>query len=399
MRKRPKVALLIESSRAYGRGLLRGIAAYVRDHRSWSTYVEPRGLSEPLPRWLKTWKGDGILARVNDRRMADLIVQTGLPAIDLRGTVPDSPIPRLGMNATAAARLAFEHLRERGFRHFAFCSAAPQYRFSDERGEEFQRLASAAGCSFSMFPPPQRRSSAGWDEEQRQLAQWVSKLTKPLGILASHDERGVDLLNACRDLQIAVPDDVAVIGVDNDEVMCDLATPSLSSVDSNTEQIGYRAAELLEQLMAGKVTLPLQTLIEPAGVVLRRSTDVLAIDDRDLASALWFIRNHACDGINVEDVLQHTSLSRSTLERRFFALLGRSPSDEIGRVRLERVKQLLEETNHSLSRIADLAGIEHPEHLGRFFRRKVGKTPGEYRRAKRNVGRRQPRKVAKRDSH
>jgi len=141
MRKRLKVALLIESSRAYGRGLLRGIAAYIRAHRSWSTYVEPRGLTEPFPRWLKTWKGDGILARVTDTDMAELILETSLPAIDLRGSVLESRIPKLGVDAAAAARLAFVHLRERGFRHFAFCGDAPKYHFFDERGEEFERLA------------------------------------------------------------------------------------------------------------------------------------------------------------------------------------------------------------------------------------------------------------------
>jgi LacI family transcriptional regulator len=240
-----------------------------------------------------------------------------------------------------------------------------------------------------MFPAMNEgRAAANWDQQQRELVHWIAKLPKPMGILACHDERGVDLLNACREFQIAVPDDIAVIGVDNDEVMCELADPPLTSVDSNAEQIGYRAAELLEQLMERKITLPGRTLIEPGGVVLRRSTDVLAVDDREVATAMRFIREHACDGINVDDVLQHTRLSRSTLERRFTRLFGRSPSDEVARLRMERVKQLLEQTNHPLSRIADLSGIEHPEHLGRLFRRTVGKTPGEYRRAMRAAGRR-----------
>ncbi len=388
MHRRLKVALLIESSRAYGRGLLRGVAAYIRAHRPWSTYVAPRGLTEPLPRWLKAWKGDGILARINDRRMAELIQETGLPAIDLRGCAPDSRIPTLGVNAVSVARLAFEHLRERGLRHFAFCSAAPQYHFFDERGVEFERMASEAGCSFGIFPTSNNiRPATNWDEEQQQLANWVAQLPKPVGILASHDERGVDLLNACQDLQIAVPDDVAVIGVDNDEVMCELANPPLSSVDPNTERIGYRAAELLEQVMAGKLHLS-DTRLEPGGIVARRSTDVLAMNDPEIAAAMRFIHEHACDGINVEDVLQHTRLSRRTLERRLAELFGRSPRDEILRLRVERVKQLLVETNHPLSRIADLAGIIHPEHLGRLFRRVTGQTPGEYRQAMRAIGRR-----------
>ncbi len=381
MRKRPKVALLIESSRAYGRGLLRGVAAYVRTHRPWSIYVEPHGLEQPPPSWIRSWDGDGILARVTDRRTLDLLLATGVPTIDLRGALTDTGIPLVGLDSHAAARLAFEHLRERGFRNLAFCGVQPgEYRFLDQRETEFERLATEAQCAFSKFPTQQGRKGARtWDEEQRQMARWVAKLNKPVGILACHDDRGHVLLNACREAEIAVPDDVAVIGIDNDEVLCDLSDPPLTSVDSNTAQIGYSAAALLDKMMAGDAKPSGTVLVEPAGVVLRRSTDSLAIDDRELAAAMRFIREHACDGINVDDVLSHTSLSRSTLDRRFIRIFGHSPSDEIMRLRIERVKQLLVETEYSLQHVANLAGFEHSEHMGALFRRKTGQTPGEFR--------------------
>lgn len=384
MHERPKVALLIESSRAYGRGLLRGIAAYLRNHRPWSVYVEPHGLDEPPPRWLSKWQGDGILARVNDRRISQTIETLGLPAIDLRGAMADSKIPLLGLNNDTVVQLAFEHLQEHGFRHFAFCGVAPgEFRMLEMRAERFQRLVEASGCSFSSFPrDTDARPAKTWDQQQQQMSRWVLELPKPVGILACHDDRGHELLNACREVQVAVPDDVAVIGVDNDEVLCELSDPPLSSVNSNTEQIGYRAATLLDQMMAGEITLAGDTLMEPSGVVARRSTDTLAIDDREIASAMRFIREHACDGINVEDLLRRIPLSRSTLDRRFAAIFRRSPSDEIMRLRLERVAQLLVETEYPLTKIAALAGFEHSEHMGTLFRRKQGQTPGEYRKAR-----------------
>lgn len=381
MLERPKVALLIESSRAYGRGLLRGIAAYLRNHRPWSVYVEPHGLDEPPPRWLSKWRGDGILARVTDRRIAQTIEDLGLPAIDLRGAVADSTIPLLGLNNESVVQMAFSHLQELGFRNFAFCGVAPgEYRMLDVRADRFERLVVEAGYMFSSFPRDlDERPTKTWDQQQQQMGRWVLDLPKPVGILACHDDRGHELLNACREVQVAVPDDVAVVGVDNDVVLCELSDPPLSSINSNTEKIGYRAAMLLDQLMAGEITLTGETLMDPSGVVARRSTDTLAIDDREIAAAMRFIREHACDGINVEDLLRRIPLSRSTLDRRFAAIFRRSPSDEIMRLRLERVAQLLAETDYPLAKIATLAGFEHPEHMGTLFRRKMGQTPGEYR--------------------
>jgi LacI family transcriptional regulator len=172
---------------------------------------------------------------------------------------------------------------------------------------------------------------------------------------------------------------VAVLGVDNDEILCDLAEPPLSSVVPNTRRIGYEAAAMLDRLMAGEPAPTGPTLIEPLAVMTRQSTDVLAVGDRDVAAAIRYIREHACEGISVNDVLAAVPLSRSVLERRFTRILGHTPKEEISRVRLRRIKQLLAETDLPLARIATMTGFEHPEYLNVMFKGKTGDTPGEYR--------------------
>jgi LacI family transcriptional regulator len=197
--------------------------------------------------------------------------------------------------------------------------------------------------------------------------------------MACNDMRGQQVLDACRAGEVAVPDDVAVVGVDNEEVLCDLSDPPLSSVLPNAERIGYEAAALLDQMMDGKKVQAKPAFIEPIGVVTRRSTDVLAIEDRPIAVAARFIREHACEGIDVSDVLRAVSMSRSALDRHFIKIMGRSPKDEILRVRLNRAKQLLAETDFPQALIAEKIGFEHIEYLSRIFKKRIGITPSEFR--------------------
>jgi LacI family transcriptional regulator len=182
---------------------------------------------------------------------------------------------------------------------------------------------------------------------------------------------------------VAVPDEVAVLGVDNDEVLCDLADPPLSSIIPDTRRIGYEAASCLDRMMRGEPSPGPATVIPPLGVVTRRSTDVLAVEDRTLSRAARFIREHACEGIAVEDVLAAIPLSRSVFERRFLKVFGRTPKAEIVRMQLQRVMQLLAETDLPLKQIADRAGFEHAEYMSAAFKKRTGLTPGQYRRSAR----------------
>ena len=278
------------------------------------------------------------------------------------------------------ATLAAEHLRERGFRHFAYVGVKGR-RWSEERQTWFVRSVEAAGFTAAVHEvdSPGKTAHSGKRQEEA-LANWLAKLPRPLGVMACYDVCGLRVLAACRQIDASVPEQVAVIGVDDDALLCELADPPLTSVAHDLERIGYEGAALLDQRMAG--TAPADSgirLINPTGVVARQSTDILAIDDRQVAEAIRFIREHACDGINVDDVLRRIPLTRVTLKRRFERFLGRSPKAEIVRLRLERVKKLLAETDFTLATIADLAGFLHPEYMNVVFKQKTGKTPKRYR--------------------
>jgi LacI family transcriptional regulator len=382
---RPRVALLVESSRAYGRGVLHGIAEYVRLHGPWSIYLAERGLGDAPPPWFQGWDGDGVIARIENRRIARAIGDLGLPTVDLRGLLADLEIPLIATDDEAVSRLSVDHFLERGFRNFAFCGFVGA-DYSDTRSAAFARMVEEVGYSCHVFQPYRKPRPAGTRELEQsglasgtEVAQWVEELPKPVGLMACNDIRGQQVLNACRDVGIAVPEDVAVLGVDNDDVLCDLSYPTLSSVVLDTLRIGYEAAALLERMMGGQPPPQRTTFIPPLDVLTRRSTDVLAIEDRHLAQAVRFIREHACEGITVEDVLSHVPLSRSVFERRFARLFGRTPKAEILRARLDRVKQLLAETEIPLKLIALKTGFTHPEYMNVIFKERTGQTPGQYR--------------------
>jgi LacI family transcriptional regulator len=381
----PRVALLIESSRSYGRELLMGIAKYVRIHGPWSIEFEEGDPGEQLPKWFGRWKWDGIIARVTTPAMAELLGRTRVPVIDLSGSLPESRFPRIRSDEESVGRLAAEHLLERGFKHFAFCGFNGT-DWSDWRRASFERRAAEAGFPCRAFENPgpmPPHSSVDYEEHgerhEKALMAWLRTLPKPCGLMACNDARGRQILNCCREIGVTVPDELAVIGVDKDEIFCELSDLPLSSVILNTQQIGFEAAALLARLMAGQEVESLATLVKPIGVIARQSTDVLAIDDRHIATALKHIREHACDGLDVESLLREIPLSRSVLERRFSQILGSSPKAEILRVRLERVCRLLAESDLPLAEVAYKAGFEHPEYMSRLFKKKMGVTPGEYR--------------------
>jgi LacI family transcriptional regulator len=389
--RRPRVALLVESSRAYGRGILLGVARFVREHAPWSIFFQDLNLCDETPGWLKNWEGEGIITRLENADIVSVIQRLKVPAVHLRHIRPNAGMPCVLTDNVAASRLGFEHLKERGFRHFAFCGFNGA-DYSDERREGFVELVTKAGLRCHVYTEAQvslKNDTAKYEgsglNDGTQVMSWIQKLPKPAGVMACNDMRGQQVLDACRAIRVVVPEEVAVIGVDNDEVVCSLSDPPLSSVQPNTERIGYEAAVFLARMMAGERIASREVFIEPSGIVTRRSTEVLAIEDRHIAKAAWFIREHACAGIDVSDVLRAVPLSRSTLERRFAGVLGHSPKHEILRVRLNRAKQLLSESDFTLDEIAEKIGLAHTEYLGRIFKKKFGLTPARFRAASRSA--------------
>lgn len=373
-----RVALLIETSREYGRGLLRGINRYQSQCGPWSLYLQPRGLDSPPPSWLRKWSGDGILARIDSREMADAVLASGLPTIDLRNSIADTGLPIAGTDQAAVAELVAKHFLDRGLTEFAYCGKPPDiYGNQDRRGLAFQRFLESSGFSCQVFEPESRKLS--WDQDIEQLAEWIRQLPKPVGVLATNDDRGLQVLEACRRAGVLVPDELALVGVDNDEILCAMSTPPMSSVALDVEQIGYTAAAMLDRLMCGMPLPEREFRLPPLSVIARQSSDMTAVKDRDVARAALWIRHHACENISVQQVVRQTSLCRRALEKRFVQVLGRTLNSEIVRVKLERAQRLLVETDLPLSTIAEWAGIGSGSYLSALFHRKLGLTCSEFR--------------------
>lgn len=384
MRKTPHIALLIETSREYGRGLLRGVARYQQEHGPWSIFFEPHGLDDPPPSWLTDWDGDGILARVNSGRMANTILETGLPAVDVRGALPGLGLPFIGVDNQPVSELAYQHLVDCGLRHFAFCGTPRgENPNQDLRCQYFVDRVQADGseCHIWLGEQATQRTTT-WEDQQQEIAAWLKTLPTPLGVMTCHDDRGQQLLDACRRAELSVPDEVAVVSVDNDPYLCTLCTPPLSSIDVNPGRIGYEAAAMLDRLMQGQPPEQATTLLgPPRGLAGRRSTDTLSISDQEVAKAIRYIREHATEeAIRVSDVVALAEKSPSTLERRVKAILGRTIKAEITRVRLARAKLLLAETELSIAKIAPRAGFAEAKYFCEVFRKHESVTPTEYRR-------------------
>jgi LacI family transcriptional regulator len=381
VKKRRAVALLIETSNAYARGLLRGIVRFGRELQPpWSMHFVEQGRGDPPPAWLTDWDGDGIIARIETPRIAAAVQAMRVPIVDVSAARYVPKVPWVETDDVAIAQLAADHLLERGFRRFAFCGDSA-FNWSNWRRDAFVSHLAMRGFEVTLHEDfSRRRGAAPPNRERVNLAAWIRRLAKPVGVFACYDIKAQELLDACRGIRVAVPEELAVISVDNDELFCDLCFPPLTSIVPDSQRAGYEAARLLETLMARK-SVPQTTIrVPPLGIMTRQSTDVLAIDDRDIAQALRFVREHACDGISVADVLREIPISRRVFEKRFRQLLGRTPHQEILNMKIARSIKFLTETDLSLATIAERTGFRYPEYLCVAFKRATGRTPGEFRR-------------------
>ena len=381
MPNRPRVALLIETSNRYGRQLLRGVREWEHQHGPWALRLVEQGRGATVPTWLRTWKGHGVIARVENKGIERALAATGLPVVDVSAAVPQAAFPQVVTDSQAVTALAFEHLRKRGLTHFAFCGARG-VRWAALRGRFFRREVTARGLSLHAFPLAERSPEA----ELRELARWLKRLPKPVGVLACYDVRGQQVLEACYAAGVRVPDEVAVLGVHNDVLLCELCDPPMSSVMPDAQKAGAIAASMLADLMAGKPVRQALVQVPPLGVVTRQSTDVVAVADAKVSAAVRFIRREACAGINVADVLRAVPMARTALERRFRETIGTTPRLLIEQIKMERVKAMLAETEATVAEIAERTGFAHPEYLSVAFRRATGETPRAWR-TKHRVGR------------
>ncbi len=379
-----RVALLIETSRGYGRGLLRGIVRYARLHGPWSFYITPGDFEQALPK-MKLWGGAGIIARVETLKMAHAVLAADVPTVLLdadpriTGDVPRlEKLSEVSSDSEGAVRMGVDHLLERGFEYVAYVGI-PHRVWSDRRLAAFNVVMRESGCEPYIYPLPRRKRDFSWEREQTSLARWIEELPKPVGVMACNDDRGRGVLEACRMAGVCVPEEVAVIGIDNDELLCELADPPLTSVALNTEHGGYRTAHLLDQLMQHKITTAQHLVVEPTQVVARRSTDVQAYNGREVGAALSFIHRNRARNFTVSDVAKTVGISRRNLEVKFRRALGRTILSEIQRVRLDHAKRMLRDTDLPIPDVAESSGYNSASYLTQVFRKEVGVSPAKYR--------------------
>lgn len=380
----PKVALLVETARSFGRDFLSGIARYARHHGPWIFHITPGDFEHHVPK-MRQWGGSGIIARIPNHRVAKAILSANLPTIALgltdeqmRGGGPLAHLSEVSSDAGHVAELAVEHFLERQLKHFAYVGVEGR-AWSRRRGAAFAWRLRSAGFQPRIYPLPKSGRDREWERELEILARWLRTLQLPIGLFACNDDRGRQVLEACRFAGLSVPDEVAVLGVDNDVVFCELADPPLSSIALNAETAGYRAAELLDEMMRGRITRSQKIWVEALRVVTRRSTDIVAVGDSDVAAALQFIRREQGRALSVADVAAEVAVSRRHLERRFRETIGRTVLQEIQHVRLEQAKRLLLESTHPISVVAEMSGFGSCSYFNHFFHERVGMTPRRFR--------------------
>ena len=379
MKQRRSVALLVETSNAYSRGLLEGVIAYNKHHANWSMFIAEQERGADPPGWLRQWNGDGVIARIETDNIAKAIKKIGLPVVDLSAARHVTEIPWADTDDQAIASLAVEHFVERGFKHLAYCGD-PAFRWSDSRCERFSEIVNRKGLKLYTYQAISRYDAKfTLDREKRRIENWLRTLPRPVAIMGCYDYKAQQVLDVCRELDFAVPEEIAVLGVDNDHLQCEFASPPLSSIIPDTRRTGFEAAELLDRMMWGETVSTQPLITKPLGIETRESTDVLAIEDRQVAVALKYIREHANQNIRVADVLRITPMSRRVLETRFKKAIERTPHQEIQRVRINRIEQLLRETDLTIHEIAELCGYVHAEYLAAVYKRETGRTPSQFR--------------------
>jgi LacI family transcriptional regulator len=375
----PRVAVFVDMPGGYGRGLLTGISNYVRAHRPWRLFGDPERAVAPVFD-LASWDGDGLIIHLHTRELEAMARATGVPCVNVSGRMLRTEVPTVLPDNRAVGRLVATHFLERGFRQFAY-TGFTGHGYAITRGNAFRATLESAGheCLMHESPAPREGARGSWERQQSHLRAWVEALPRPVAVMACNDVRARQVAQICEEAGLRVPEDIALVGSDNDELICELSNPPLSSVDLAIERVGYQAAAMLDALMSGQPPPDAPVLVPPAGVITRRSSDLLAIDDADVADAVRYIRDHAAEPVQVNDVVNATAVSRRVLERRFKRVLGHTVGDYLARTHVDRAAQLLIHTDLSMADIAARCGFNYIQQFNAVFKRHLHQTPRAYR--------------------
>jgi LacI family transcriptional regulator len=376
----PRVAVLLHWDSIVSRNIRLGIARYVTACGPWKLFTRYGDAFKPLGR-LDHWDGDGIIAATHDEKFAEEVRSSGKVAVN----ISQSPgFPNVTIDSVAVGRLAAEYLIKQGHKRFGYYGVGVSNHSWQERAGFIEAIRQA-GVTEDIYEPALKRMPVKWKIAQKLLVRWLPLLPKPIGIMACDDGHGRQVIEAARECGVLVPEELAVIGVANEEMICEFCNPPLSSITVQGERIGYEAAKLLDHLMAGGSPPETPILIPPGEVIVRRSSDMLAVADVDLAAAVRFIRENGNRPITVTDVLNEVAISRRPLERRFRKFVGHSPWREIRLTQISHVKKLLIETDMSMPKVAAASAFYDAKRLSTIFKEEMGVTPTAYRRQFRNV--------------
>lgn len=332
---------------------------------------------EEAPPTLRALNADGIILR--DVEHVDEVLGEGIPAVVVGHRRQEVPgMANVVTDSETIGRMAAEHLLSCGFRHFAFCGYA-QTPWSERRCESFRQRIEQAGYEVHTHFVPPLETEGAWRKMRASILHWLRPLPKPAGLMGCNDDLAKEVVEACTSSGLRVPEDVAIIGADNDEIVCGICNPPMSSVAINFERAGYEAAQALSTMMRRTKAARSRILVRATHVVARRSTDILAVEDAHLAKALQFIRDHSRSGVSVSDAAQAAGVSRRVLEKRFRKLLNRSALEEIRKVRTDLIARMLIETTLPVAEIADSLGFQDLQHVARYFRAGKGLSPLAYR--------------------
>jgi LacI family transcriptional regulator len=379
-RSRPHVVVLAEPMHPTGREFLQGVFQYAEEQGGWSLHYATRALRERPGEWLSLC--DGVIARMPDDRTVRAIRRRGVPFVSLDyGRRPRRDRPQVRVADHAIGRKAAAFFVRQGARAFAFvgrmgkpwseCRLAG-FRDAVRRGGDTVHVMDIMSFEAADAPMP-------WNLHKR-LGDWAQGLPRPCAVLCANDEIGFHVAEACRLAGLRIPDELSLLGVDNDVLFCELCHPPLASIDPGHLRCGWRAAACLDCLMLGKLPEQAVEYVPPGEIVLRRSADLLTVNDPNLAAAVRFIEDHACEAINVDAVALHAGLSRSVLQRRFKAAFRQTIHARIIQERLQHACQLLVRTARPIGDIAAQTGFAHQSYMGAIFRRRLGISPAQYRR-------------------
>lgn len=375
-----RVVVFVSMATVFGRELVAGLRAFANElpaGNHWFTLV--RSNVDDYAEQIALDQPDGVVVQVFNDQDAEKLDASGVKWVNVGGALPQRDAPWLVTDDAKVGRLAAQELIQRGLQHYMFLGNG--LSFSDIREQSFrealaERSYTAEHMEFEQFLLTTSRELS---EAMDQAVDKLRSLSLPMGVFCCNDAFASFMLEVCYRAGVRVPEDVALIGVDNDELLCDSVYPTLSSIQPDAERIGYAAGEALHGMLNGKDDVPRKTVVPPIGVIPRMSTDLLATTDEAVTRAMKFIQLNAANGISVDDVAQNVAISRRLLEIKFKQVLKQTPAHEIRRVRIERAMELLRSTDWAIARVADAAGFGNPGRFATTFREWVGESPKAFR--------------------